>query len=363
MIIERIKRYGRLSILAVFSLVLIMNPALAAGEMSGIRSISDTNVAPGDTFTVTVSMTANKDLSAPAITEVLPLGWVVTVKDDGGLTYNDARKQWACIGELLAGDSKTVVYDVTVPAGTSHGTYTITGQVSAYNVSGINIAGDNQITVGGNGGNGGNEPVAEFSANVTSGQPHLTVKFTDLSTYATSWEWDFNNDGVIDSTEQNPIHAYNETGFYTVKLSVSGNGKSATKTKTGYIKVTEQGSYNALEATAVSLSATIIPAISIEVTPGAINFGTLSAGQVSDEHTLHIKNKGATDAKVTAQVTDVARGLYEKGLKLDSGSWNGYYDLVGSGTTESVQASLHVPSDYIGIGSMEGKLVFWAEMK
>ncbi|MDI3484567.1 MAG: hypothetical protein PWQ74_1154, partial [Methanobacteriaceae archaeon] len=47
------------------------------------------------------------------------------------------------------------------------------------------------------------EPVANFTANPTLGVTPLTVQFTDLSTGATEWYWDFNNDTIIDSREQN----------------------------------------------------------------------------------------------------------------------------------------------------------------
>ena len=205
---------------------------------------------------------------------------------------------------------------------------------------------------------------AGFTSNITSGEAPLSVKFTDLSSGdVSSWQWDFDGDGSIDSTKQNPVYIYNEKGYYTVKLTVYDNdGNSDSLTEVHYITVGDDDIYNSYEATAVSLSATIIPAISIEVTPGALDFGTLSAGETSEGHTLRIKNKGATDSKVTAQVTDVAKGLYEDGLMLNSGNWDGYSNVVESETTETVQASLQVPDDYIGIGSMEGKLVFWAEV-
>ncbi|MGQ9459723.1 MAG: PKD domain-containing protein [Candidatus Bathyarchaeaceae archaeon] len=83
-------------------------------------------------------------------------------------------------------------------------------------------------------------PHADFVANVTSGTEPLTVAFTDLSEYfgtITSWQWDFNNDGVIDSTEQNPVYTYVQNGTYTVTLTVVGELGTDTETKTNYIQV------------------------------------------------------------------------------------------------------------------------------
>jgi len=60
-------------------------------------------------------------------------------------------------------------------------------------------------------------PVADFSADVTSGDPQLTVHFTDQSSNSpTEWLWDF-GDGTR-STEQNPTHTYNSSDKYTVTL-------------------------------------------------------------------------------------------------------------------------------------------------
>ena len=80
------------------------------------------------------------------------------------------------------------------------------------------------------------EPVqAEFTANTTSGNVPLPVRFEDLSTGTiSSWSWSF-GDGTT-SAEQSPVHTYVAAGNYTVKLSISGPGGSASAEKEGYIK-------------------------------------------------------------------------------------------------------------------------------
>ncbi len=79
-------------------------------------------------------------------------------------------------------------------------------------------------------------PVADFIANATSGYAPLPVQFTDQSTGSiTSYAWDFNNDGTIDSTLQNPVHTYQDAGTYTVNLTVTGPGGSDSELKTNYI--------------------------------------------------------------------------------------------------------------------------------
>jgi PKD repeat protein len=87
------------------------------------------------------------------------------------------------------------------------------------------------------------EPTADFSPLPTSGQEPLTVNFTDKTTShdgIEAWNWDFNNDGVIESKEQNPTYVYAEEGIYTVSLTVTeSDGDSDTVTKADYITVTK----------------------------------------------------------------------------------------------------------------------------
>ena len=82
---------------------------------------------------------------------------------------------------------------------------------------------------------------ANFTADITEGIAPLTVHFTDLSTAVnttvTSWEWDFDNDTIIDSEEQHPIWSYTERGTYTVSLTVSDGTNSDTEAKVNYMTV------------------------------------------------------------------------------------------------------------------------------
>lgn len=65
---------------------------------------------------------------------------------------------------------------------------------------------------------------ADFTADPLTGTAPTDVSFTDLSTgdpLPATWAWDFNGDGVIDSTDQNPVFTYLTGGTYTVALTVS----------------------------------------------------------------------------------------------------------------------------------------------
>ena len=85
--------------------------------------------------------------------------------------------------------------------------------------------------------------IADFSSDTNSGLVSLNVQFFDnsiaTSTSITTWSWDFNNDGVIDSTEQSPSFTYNIAGTYTVNLTISDGSNSDVETKLSFITVTE----------------------------------------------------------------------------------------------------------------------------
>jgi len=96
------------------------------------------------------------------------------------------------------------------------------------------------------------EPIgADFEGNPLNGNTPLEVNFTDLSSGdPTSWLWDFDNDGLVDSNEQNPIYLYDDVGVYTVSLTVSDGNSEDTKIKENYITVNSvSGDNNLLPVT------------------------------------------------------------------------------------------------------------------
>ena len=78
---------------------------------------------------------------------------------------------------------------------------------------------------------------AEFRASPLKGDKPLTVLFTDLSQgNPTSWSWVFGDDST--STLQNPTHLYNNSGTFTVTLTISDSSNQNSETKENYIIVT-----------------------------------------------------------------------------------------------------------------------------
>lgn len=91
--------------------------------------------------------------------------------------------------------------------------------------------------------------IADFEAAPTSGPAPLDVQFTDLSIgNPSSWQWDFDNDGTIDSYEQNPQWIYEEAGTYSVSLSIDDGINQSTEVKTDYITVNQVSSQEEIVA-------------------------------------------------------------------------------------------------------------------
>ena len=85
-------------------------------------------------------------------------------------------------------------------------------------------------------------PIAEFSATQKSGRVPVKVQLADSSLgKVESWSWDFDNDGVVDSTTQNPWYTYDKPGNYTVRLTVQGPCGSSSKTIREYLRFDSKG--------------------------------------------------------------------------------------------------------------------------
>ncbi|HDZ58772.1 MAG TPA: PKD domain-containing protein, partial [Ignavibacteriales bacterium] len=83
---------------------------------------------------------------------------------------------------------------------------------------------------------------AAFQVEENLGASPFTVQFTDYSTATDttniiSWEWDFDNDGTIDSHEPEPTWVFTNEQSYTVSLTVSDGNRQHTRTLENYITV------------------------------------------------------------------------------------------------------------------------------
>ena len=169
--------------------------------------------------------------TASLLDAVEGVAYSYTVTASGG---DSANYNWSVSGQpsWLAIDAATGKLSGTPPAG-SVGRYTFTvavddGRQTASKQFSLVVC-STPIA-----------PKADFEADITQGTAPLSVNFTDKSTGTiTQWEWDFDNDGTVDSTEQHPSWVYSTPGWYTVKLTVTGPAGSDTHVRELYVLVYE----------------------------------------------------------------------------------------------------------------------------
>src|SRR5215216_5107794 len=73
-------------------------------------------------------------------------------------------------------------------------------------------------------------PVACFTASANNVKVNTVVNFTDCSTDATNWSWQF-GDGQT-SIQASPSHTYTAAGSYTVQLTATNGSGTNTTSKT-----------------------------------------------------------------------------------------------------------------------------------
>jgi len=65
----------------------------------------------------------------------------------------------------------------------------------------------------------------------------VDISITNENEPIQSWEWDFDNDGIVDANGHNPIWQYDTLGVYSVKLFASNGSESQEKVFEDYIKI------------------------------------------------------------------------------------------------------------------------------
>ncbi len=112
-------------------------------------------------------------------------------------------------------------------------------------------------------------PTPAFTADPTSGLNHVTVTFTNLSTNAESYVWDY-GDGITSTVSSaTHSHLYDVPGVYTVRLTASNAYASNTQTAAGLVTVYE------------SPVADFEAGVDFGPSPLAVGFANLSTGATS----------------------------------------------------------------------------------
>jgi len=191
---------------------------------------------------------------------------------------------------------------------------------------------------------------ANFAADHIVGVEPFVVQFTDFSDgNPTTWRWDFNNDGQIDSYEQNPECTYLEPGIYTVSLSISDGTDSDTMTKTDYIKVTSSDEIQGFitenrvlydDTVRVKGDVTVTNGVTLTIEPGVVL-------EFDGYYKLDIKGQliaiGTEQDSIVFTVEDTT-GFFN--LNNTSGGWNGIF-LNNVSSTEDSTKLIYCKLEYV----------------
>lgn len=205
------------------------NPAIGipASGTGNIPAFTPTNSATPQTATITMTNTCGTS-SFNITINPSPVPFFSAPGIGGGSVCPGQPVTFTNLSTPVPG-SNIVSYewdfgDGSPPVNTQNPTHTFPLNPLSYNVTltatdANGCSSDTTLTINFGG------PTAEFTtANVCDGFP---VGFTDASTPAatiTNWNWDFNNDGIVDNTQQNPSYTYPGPGSYQVELLVEATG-------------------------------------------------------------------------------------------------------------------------------------------
>jgi PKD repeat protein len=157
-----------------------------------------------------------------------------------------------------------------------------------------------------------------FYSNVTEGPAHLGVQFTSNSfplTGIESWEWDFDGDGVFDSTQENPYHLYTEPGSYDVTLRIGVGGEYEETTAEDYITVTDGSDISG------QLSGIWVPDNTYTIT-GDVNIADTDMLYISPGTEIYIENDAQFSINGSLQADASARDG-EPIIFTSNSSWQG----------------------------------------
>jgi len=184
-------------------------------EVDGYEDFTaiSTDVYPDDTYvlSVTINTAGNYTDYCQAF-----IDWNMNgLFTDAGETYN--------VGSITNVTAGVLTTNVTVPSGAVIGStrmrvnieYNVNpGPCDADHADEWGETEDYTINVLSN----TNPPVANFTSDITSTCTGA-IQFTDASTGADSWSWNFGDGGT--STEQNPLYTYATNGTFTVSLTAT----------------------------------------------------------------------------------------------------------------------------------------------
>ncbi len=245
-----------LGTVAHLAIPFVYPPALAIDKHASTATIS-----AGEPFTYTLTVTnTGGAATGVAVSDTLPAHTSLEWISDRGALEGDAVV-WRALS-LDADETRTVSFGVTVgcvPSGTVilNEDYQVTATEWPTPTVGPPVS----VTVW------GDAPIAAF----TLAEPALLdypVQFTNLSTQADTYSWDF-GDGIT-STQTHPTHTFAHLSPHTVALTAMGGCFSDTVTRT--VAIHEYG----VALGSATNALTVTPGTSFVYTVAVTNTGTLT---------------------------------------------------------------------------------------
>jgi gliding motility-associated-like protein len=233
-----------------------------------VLTVTDANSC-NSTSSVTVTVVDYPNVTVSSNTDIC-YGSSTSLQASGGSTYSwtpSSGLSDSGIANPVANPTATTTYTVTVSNGSCSSTGTVTITVAP-------------------------EILSSFTSDTTAGQAPLTVEFTNTTSGANSYLWDFGDGNT--STDTDPTHIYVEQGSYEVVLiAYNSNGCSDT-VRFAFIVVDSE-------------SAIVIPNV---FTPNGDNFND----------TFHFQELGIKSVN-TVILNRWGREVYS--WNKTDGSWNG----------------------------------------
>ena len=181
---------------------------------------------------------------------------------------------------------------------------------------------------------------ADFEAEELHVLPNEVVEFSDQSSgYPTGYEWDFENDGTIDSEERNPEWEYENSGIYSVSLRVYNWDTEDVMTRVDYIIVNTPPEFNLPGSFGFESGASL-----------SIDLGEYSLDADGDDYTLSVSGmqdimleQDGFELTITAPENYTGSEVWE--FTIDDGfdTSTGYCTII---VYPAGGAIIHVPDDY-----------------
>jgi PKD repeat protein len=180
-------------------------------------------------------------------------------------------------------------------------------------------------------------PTAAFTSNKQTGTAPLTVTFTGQSTGTPplSYDWDFNNDRITDSTIKSPSFTYTTAGTYTVNLTVTNSLGSDSELKTGYITVNPT----------IAPHAAFTSDVQSGDAPLKVKFTDQSTGTTPLTYAWDFNNDGKNDStNQSPSFTYTAAGTYTVKLTVTNGAGSNVHT-----EPDYITVNIALPSSHAGV--------------